>query len=129
MFWQDAEPNDTYPIRRFVSTPSARWELGIRIIHDEPFDSKMHLQPEACIAMSLSVGKAELEYSCGRDSDEWFLYTGLIAGLCVFLPEDIDPRELRRIFPHQTISPLRNDRKCVEALFALSDILRRHDSY
>jgi hypothetical protein len=125
MFWQEAEPNDTYPIRRFVSTPSARWELGIRIFREDPCNYTK--EPDARIAMALTGGKVELEYSCGKVSDEWFLYTGLIAGLCIFLPEEIDASELRRIFPHQTISPLRNDRKCVEALFALTDILRRHD--
>jgi hypothetical protein len=130
MFWQEAEPNDTYSIRRFVSTPTARWEIGIRIFHEEPYDQvKTHERPAACIAMALTGGKVELEYSCGKDDAEWYFYCGLIAGLCFFLPEDIDPRELRRIFPHQTISPLRNDRKCVEALFGLTDILQRYDSH
>jgi hypothetical protein len=129
MFWQEAEPNDTYPIRRFVSTPTARWEIGLRIFHEEPSDSKVHLQPDACIAIALNGGKVELEYNCGKYDAEWFLYLGLICGLCVFLPEDIDPKELRRIFPHQTISPLRNDRKCVEALFGLTDILQRYDPH
>lgn len=117
MFWQEAETTENFPIRRFISTPTARWELGLRPMI---FGTRvsMGLNGEAGI---------ELDYCCGQSQDEWFLYLGIIAGLCSFLPEDIEPGELRRLFPEQTIRPLRDDRKCVEALFALTDILRRYD--
>lgn len=80
----------------------------------------MGLNGDSCI---------ELDYCCGQDQDEWFLYLGFICGLCLYLPESIEPEALRAIFPHQTKRPLSQDKKCVEALFALRDLLYResHD--
>lgn len=115
MFWHEAETNENFPIRRFVSTPSARWEIGLRPVL---FGVR--------VSMSLNGSEGiELDYCCGQDQDEWFLYLGMICGLCIYLPEDIEPSQLRRLFPHQTIRPLSKDKRCQSALFSLSELLYR----
>jgi hypothetical protein len=119
VFWQEAEVTENFPIRRFVSTPTARWELGLR-----------PMLYGTRISMSLNGdGGIELDYCCGQHEDDWFLYMGMVAGLCLYLPESIEPHQLRRLFPQQTIRPLRQDRKCVDALFALAEVLKRYDPH
>lgn len=117
MFWQEAETTENFPIRRFVSTPTARWQLGLR---------RMIFGTRISLGLNGDPG-IELDYCCGQHQDDCFLYMGMIAGLCMFLPEEIEPAQLRRLFPHQTIRPLREDRECVEAFYALGDMLRRNE--
>lgn len=115
MFWQEDEPNENFPIRRFVSRPTARWEIGL---------TPMAFGVRIRMGINGDCG-CTLDYCCGSNHDEWFLYLGIICGICIFIPEDIPERELSRLFPYQKVKPLSKDRECMDALWALRDELCR----
>jgi hypothetical protein len=61
----------------------------------------------------------EADYCCGP-IESALLWCGFISAVMLCLPEGTTAPELNRLFPRQTIKPLRNDPECMNALEELA---------
>jgi hypothetical protein len=115
MWFDCTEVDENFPLARFISEPLGRWEWGLVPML---FGTRIRVG-------LVGDGGPTLDYCCGSNRDEWFLFLGLISGHMMWLPEEITPQELLAIFPVQHKRPLDQDPVCREKLLALGSILER----
>ena len=117
MHFESVEPDENYPIHKLRSQPNGNWELGLT-----PMIFGVRIRASLVGAMGCS-----LDYCCGDDPDQIYLWFGFVTALFFMLPEDISQNEVEKLFPRQTIKPIRLDEKLKTNLHKLAKHLRAHD--
>jgi hypothetical protein len=114
MKYRETPPTEDYDVRHFVSSTN-RWEWGISKMLFGAFRVYIGL----CGTHTYSVS-----YFC-KPEDSASLWTGVILAIMSNLPEEITERELKKLFPEQTLKPLSADHKCQKELYLLANRLAR----
>jgi hypothetical protein len=91
MIFNQIEPVEAFDFRTFQSVPLHRWQAGI---------SRM-LFGKYRVGISLNGSHTYTVSYWGGDQDMASLLCGFLLGVCFWLPEDISPQELSRVFPAQ----------------------------
>jgi hypothetical protein len=92
MLFTEIEPNENFDLRRVQSLPGGRWEAGIL--------KMLWGKARVRIALAQSDGWVPIDY-WGGDHQSSFIILGFLLAILASLPEEIEERDLVRIFPEQ----------------------------